>query len=112
VRDNVGDIADLQLRHAIAGSRPATRSGHDVSCLLFSTNETPSALYDALRHLAERGITLRRLQSLPVRRDGIEYLFYAEISGHASDRSVVTALEAVRRSVRYYRMLGSFPAQR
>jgi chorismate mutase/prephenate dehydratase len=112
VRENVGDVADLQMRHIIAGSRPAARSGHDVSCLLFSTNETPSALYDVLRHLAERGITLRRLQSLPVRRDGIEYLFYVEISGHASDRSVVTALEAVRRSVRYYRMVGSFPAQR
>jgi chorismate mutase/prephenate dehydratase len=112
LRDNVGEVPDLQLRHAIVGSRPAARSGHDVSCMLFSTNETPSALYDALRHFAERNITLRRLQSLPVRRDGIEYLFYAEIGGHASDRSVVTALEAVRRSVRYYRMLGSFPAQR
>jgi chorismate mutase / prephenate dehydratase len=112
LRENVGETPDLVLRHGIAGSRPAARSGRDVSCLLFSTNETPSALYDVLRHLAERGITLRRLQSLPVRRDGIEYLFYVEISGHASDRSVVTALEAVRRSVRYYRMLGSFPAQR
>ena len=112
LRENVGETPDLQLRHGIAGARPAARSGRDVSCFLFSTNETPSALYDVLRHLAERGITLRRLQSLPLRRDGIEYLFYVEISGHASDRSVVTALEAIRRSVRYYRMLGSFPAQR
>lgn len=112
LRENVGESPELQIRHGIAGARPAARSGRDVSCMLFSTNETPSALYDVLRHLAERGITLRRLQSLPLRRDGIEYLFYVEISGHASDRSVVTALEAVRRSARYYRMLGSFPAQR
>ncbi|HLV66399.1 MAG TPA: prephenate dehydratase domain-containing protein [Polyangiaceae bacterium] len=110
VRENIGDVPDLQLRYGIAAARPAARSGRDVSCILFSTDESPSALYDVLRHLGERGITLRKLQSLPVRGDGIEYLYFAEIGGHASDRSVVTAFEQVKRSVRYFKLLGSFPA--
>lgn len=110
LRANVNDIPDLKCRYAIAGQRPAPRTGNDVSCLLFGTDNQPGALYEVLRHFAERGINLRKLQTLPVRRDGLEYYFYVEAAGHASDRPVVTALEAVKRSVRYFRLLGSFPA--
>jgi len=110
LRKNVGDTADALVRYGVASNRPAPRSGNDVSCVLFSTDNHPGSLYDSLRHFAERGINLRRLHSLPARQDGFDYYFYVEISGHASDRSVVTALEAVKRSVRYFRLLGSFPS--
>jgi chorismate mutase/prephenate dehydratase len=110
LRQNVGDEPDLRVRYGIVAQRPAARTGNDVSCILFSTENKPGSLYDTLRHFSERGINLRKLQSLPVRRDGFDYYFYVEISGHASDRSVVTAFEAVKRSVHYFRLLGSFPA--
>ena len=110
LRPNVGDAPDLRVRYGIAAQRPAARTGNDVTCILFSTENKPGSLYDTLRHFSERGINLRKLQSLPVRREGFDYYFYVEISGHASDRSVVTAIEAVKRSVHYFRLLGSFPA--
>lgn len=109
LRANVNDVTDLKCRYAVAGQRPAARTGQDVSCMLFGTDNQPGALYDVLRHFAERGINLRKLQTLPVRRDGLEFYFYAEVNGHASDRPVVTAIETVKRSVRYFRLLGSFP---
>lgn len=110
LRANVNDVADLKCRYAIAGQRPAPRTGNDVCSLLFGTDNQPGALYEVLRHFAERSINLRKLQTLPVRRDGLDFYFYGEINGHASDRPVVTALEAVKRSVRYFRLLGSFPS--
>lgn len=110
IRENVGDVPDLKFRYGVAGLRPAPRSGNDISCLLFGADTQLGALYDVLRQFAERGITLKKLHSLPVRRDGLNYYFYVEISGHASDRSVVTALESVKRSARYFKLLGSFPA--
>jgi chorismate mutase/prephenate dehydratase len=110
LKQNVGDNADVRVRYGIAGQRPAARTGQDISCILFSTENQPGSLYDTLRHFAERGINLRKLQSLPAQREGFDYYFYVEISGHASDRSVVTAIEAIKRSVRYFRLLGSFPS--
>jgi chorismate mutase/prephenate dehydratase len=110
LRENVGEFADLRIRYGIAGQRPAARTGQDISCLLFSTENQPGSLYECLRHFAERGINLRKLQSLPSGREGFDYYFYVEITGHASDRSVVTALEAIKRTVHYFRLLGSFPA--
>ena len=62
-----------------------------------------------LKHFAERGITVKKLHSRPVRRETWSYVFYVEIAGHVSERLVVTALEAVKRSTKYLRVLGSFP---
>ena len=111
LRENTGDTADIQMRFAIAAPRPASRSGADVTCLLFSIDDKPGSLFDILRHFAERGINLRRLHSRPAGREPWDYVFYVEIGGHATDRSVITALEAVKKSTRYLRVLGSFPQE-
>jgi len=111
VRENVGDVAETKMRYAIAALRPASRSGADVTCLLFSIDDKPGSLFDILRHFAERGINLRRLHSRPAGREPWDYVFYVEIGGHATERSVITALEAVKKSTRYLRVLGSFPQE-
>jgi chorismate mutase/prephenate dehydratase len=110
MRENVGDASDLRYRYGIASLRPASRSGHDTTCLLFSIDDSPGALFDVLRHFAERGINLRKLQSRPVLAETWDYVFYVEVTGHVTDRPVVTALEAIKRSTRYLKVLGSFPA--
>ncbi len=107
---NVGDSADMHFRYGVAGARPASRSGQDTTCLLFNADDSPGALYDVLRHFAERGINLKKLQSRPVANGGLDFLFYVEVSGHVTDRAVVTALESVKRQTKYLRVLGSFPS--
>jgi chorismate mutase/prephenate dehydratase len=109
LRDNVGDMPDVKWRYCIASQRPASRSGTDVTCLLFSVDEATGALFDVLKHFAERGIIVKKLHSRPVPRESWSYVFYVEIGGHVSERLVVTALEAVKRSTKYLRVLGSFP---
>ncbi len=111
VRQNVGDAADLRYRYGIASARPAIRSSQDTTCLLFSVDDTPGSLFDVLRHFAERGINLKKLQSRPVSGESWDYVFYVEVSGHVTDRPVVTALEAVKRSTKYLKVLGSFQTQ-
>jgi len=111
LRENVGDVAEIKMRYAIAAPRPASRSGADVTCLLFSIDDKPGSLFDILRHFAERGINLRRLHSRPAGREPWDYVFYVEIGGHATERSVITALEAIKKSTRYLRVLGSFPQE-
>jgi chorismate mutase/prephenate dehydratase len=109
LRDNVGDMPDVKLRYCVASQRPASRSGTDVTCLLFSVDDSAGALFDVLKHFAERGINVKKLHSRPVPRETWSYVFYVEIAGHVTERQVVTALEAVKRSTKYLKVLGSFP---
>ena len=110
VRANVGDAGDVRTRFAVAGPRPASRTGNDTTCLLFSVNDEPGALYGVLRHFAEREVNLKRMQARPVAGEGFDYVFFVELDGHVTDRALVTAIEAVKRAARYFRILGSFPA--
>jgi chorismate mutase/prephenate dehydratase len=110
-RANIGDESILKMRYGIAAQRPAMRSGNDVTCLLLSVDDAPGSLFSVLKHFAERGVNLRKLQSRPVLPHGTwDYVFYVELGAHVTERSVVTALEAIKRSTKYLKVLGSFPA--
>jgi chorismate mutase/prephenate dehydratase len=111
VKENVGDEPELRCRYGIIGTRPASRSGNDTTCLLFSLDDAPGTLFQVLGHFAERGINLKKIQSRPVRGDSWDYIFYVEVAGHVTDRAVVTAMEAVKGSTKYLKLLGSFPTE-
>jgi chorismate mutase / prephenate dehydratase len=111
VKEHVGDEPELRYRYGIVGTRPASRTGSDTTCLLFSLDDAPGTLFQVLRHFAERGINLKKIQSRPVRGKSWDYIFYVEVSGHMTDRAVVTALEAVKGSTKYLKLLGSFPTE-
>jgi len=111
LKENVGDEPDLRYRYGIVGTRPSSRSGSDTTCLLFSLDDAPGTLFQVLGHFAERGINLKKIQSRPVRGASWDYIFYVEVSGHVTDLAVVTALEAVKGSTKYLKLLGSFPTE-
>lgn len=100
--------AEGHVRFCVAALRPASRTGRDVTALLFTTNDQPGALFETLKHFAERGVNLRKIQSRPSSGEG--YVFFAEVSGHITDRSVVSAIEGVKAQTRTLKILGSFPA--
>lgn len=110
-RENIGDEGEARIRYGIVGRLPSPRSGSDATALLFSVHDRPGALHAILAHFKERNCNLRRIQSRPVPGEGWEYLFYVEVGGHMTDRSLVAALEGVKREAKMLKILGSFPLQ-
>jgi len=97
-----------RVRYAIIGARPGGRTGDDATACVFSVNDAPGALLDVLRLFAERSINLRKIQSRP--SADWTYLFFVEVSGHATDRPLVSAFEDVRHKTRFFKVLGSYPS--
>lgn len=111
-RENIADEGEVRIRYAVLSRLPAQRSGADATALLFSVHDAPGALHDILQHFKERSCNLRRIQSRPVSADGWAYAFYLEVSGHMTDRSIVAALEGVKREAKTLKIIGSFPLER
>ncbi len=105
------------VRFAIVSARPARRAERNTTCLVFGVQDRPGALFEILRHFAERGLNLGKVQSRPLLHakvfggSGWDYLFYVEIEGHETDRPMVSALDLVRRSAKFLRVLGSYPSE-
>lgn len=100
-----------EMRYAVVGARPQSRTGRDITAVVFSVQDTPGALLDVLRQFSEKGINMLTLQSHPAPGDGWNYVFFVELDGHATDRGVVTAFEEVKRHARFFKVLGSYPAE-
>ena len=114
-----------RVRYAIVGTRPSSRTGEDVTALVFHVPDAPGALLDVLRQFAERGVNLLRIQSQPTQvagptqivgqtsqvageGTGWSYLFFVEVVGHPTDRPLVTAFEEVKRLTKFFKVLGSY----
>lgn len=100
-----------EIRYAVVGGRPSSRTGHDITALAFSVQDTPGALLGVLQQFSERGVNMLTLQSHPEAGDGWNYLFFVEVDGHASDRALVTAFDGVKKVSRFFKVLGSYPAE-
>lgn len=104
----VSEDADSKIFFGVVSPRPASRSGKDATVVIVGVNNEPGALFEVLKHFAERGVNLRKIQSRPSDTDTAEYLFFIEVTGHVTDRPIVTALEAMKKSTRSLKVLGSY----
>jgi len=110
-RENIGDEGEVKIRYAVISRLPAPRSGNDATAILFGVHDRPGALHAILQHFKERDCNLRRIQSRPVPGQNWEYIFYVEVGGHMTDRSLVAALEGVKREAKMVKIIGSFPLE-
>lgn len=108
IKRNVRDEGDERVRWAIVGTRPSSRTGSDLTGLVFAVNDSPGALHELLRQFAERGVNLTKIQSRPTPGQTWQYLFFIEVQGHATDRPIIGALEEVRRLSKFFKVLGSY----
>ncbi|MBX3192973.1 MAG: chorismate mutase [Labilithrix sp.] len=108
VKRNVRDEGEERVRYAIVGTRPSSRSGGDLTAIVFALGDAPGALHEVLRQFAERGVNLTKIQSRPTPTENWQYLFFIEVQGHPTDRPIVGALEEVRRNSKFFKVLGSY----
>ena len=91
--------------------RPAPADGSPAwkTSLVFSTHNTPGALFRALSAFALRDLSLSKIESRPLRGKPWEYLFYVDFLGHVDAENVRNALNHLAELADYMRVLGCYP---
>ncbi len=98
-------IAD-PTRHEAPGP-----SGHDCTSLVVSVDNKPGAVHDMLAPMKTHGVSMSRLESRPARSGHWEYYFYIDVQGHPSQPHVASAIEGLRKSCAFLRVLGAYPVE-
>ena len=91
----------LQLRRA--------RTSHWKTSLVFTTRNTPGALFRALSAFALRDLNLMKIESRPLHGRPWEYLFYLDFLGREDEPRVQNALRHLGELADFLRVLGSYP---
>ena len=108
---DIEDRSDNTTRFFVLGRKLFAPSGQDRTTLLISVGKTdsPGALFKLLQPFADHGISMTRIESRPSHKKKWDYVFFIDIVGHAEDRHVSIALDALKKRASLYRVLGSYP---
>lgn len=90
-----------------AGAQTAKRFKTTV---VFTTRNTPGALFRSLSAFALRDLNLTKIESRPLRGKPWEYLFYLDFIGHADNPVSRNALGHLAELADMLRVLGCYPA--
>ena len=82
---------------------------HWKTSLVFSTRNTPGALFRAISAFALRDLNLTKIESRPLRGKPWEYLFYVDFLGRADSPVARNALNHLQELADFLRVLGCYP---
>jgi chorismate mutase/prephenate dehydratase len=106
---DIEDEPDNTTRFAVIGKHKSPPSGDDRTSLLVFVHNKPGSLFDLLKPLAERDISMSNIESRPSRRGVWDYVFFIDIDGHSDDDIVKEAIAEIEKASAMVTVLGSYP---
>jgi len=76
---------------------------------MVSIKDGVGALHRTLKPFAKHNINLTKIESRPFRQRPWEYIFFIDLEGHYNDESVGQALDEVKYTSQFLKILGSYP---
>jgi len=110
LRRGIGNEPELLVRYvAIARSPAVLAAGADAkTSLILSVPDEDGALLRCLQVFAEQRISLTKVESRARSDRPGEYMLFVDLRGNSGEPSVATALDRLRASVTYLKVLGSY----
>jgi prephenate dehydratase len=81
---------------------------HWKTSIVFSTPNSPGALFRAMACFALRDLNLTKIESRPLTQRPWEYLFYVDFLGAQTDPNAARALDQLREMATFFKLLGSY----
>ncbi|MGQ8366781.1 prephenate dehydratase [Glaciecola sp. 1036] len=79
--------------------------------VIMSTVQAPGALVDALLVFKEYNIAMTKLESRPIDGNPWEEMFYIDMRGNIEDGPVQQAINKLRSTTKYFKVLGCYPVE-
>lgn len=105
----IEDEPNNTTRFLVLGHQDTDPSGQDKTSLVVAAPNRPGALYALLEPIAANSVSMTKLESRPARAGLWEYVYFIDLEGHADDPSVSASLAALRATVAFVKVLGTYP---
>lgn len=97
-------------RFAIIAKKPEITENCNKISIVITVPHTPGSLYKAMSHFEKRDLNLTKIESRPLIDKPWQYFFYLDLEGNLNNPIVIKALERVKASSSYFKILGNYPA--
>jgi chorismate mutase/prephenate dehydratase len=106
----IEDSRHNYTRFLVIGRSDSAPTGKDKTSIVCAIRDRAGALYDMLRPFHDAKINMTRIESRPDKKKMWEYNFFIDFAGHRDDTVVKNALDAMKESTLFLKILGSYPA--
>lgn len=108
IAEHIEDHPRNSTRFLIVGKQSPAPTGKDKCSICFVLQDKSGALFDALKPLQEKNISMSMIESRPFSSTD-QYCFFIDIEGHAETPEVAEALNEIKKSASFFKILGSYP---
>ena len=108
----IEDDPSNTTRFLVLGQADPSPTGRDRTSLVMSAENKPGAVHALLTPIAQKGVSMSRIESRPARARSArwEYVFFIDLEGHQADAGVAAAIAGLRQRAPFFKILGSYPA--
>lgn len=106
---NIEDSKNNFTRFLVISKDCHEKTGKDKTSIMFSVKDKPGALYDILTPFKKARINLTKIESRPSKKKAWDYIFFIDMEGHIDDRKLKKAIEEMKNSCFFLKILGSYP---
>ncbi len=106
---DIEDQADNATRFLVIGKQVLAKSGDDKSSLMVAGKDEPGVLFHILKPLNDNGVSMKRIESRPSKKNKWDYVFFIDVEGHVDDNKLSKAIAEMQRFTSNLKILGSYP---
>jgi chorismate mutase/prephenate dehydratase len=113
LKRNIANQEENYTRFVVLSRTPASYDER-IPCktsLILSTRHEKGALMNCLEVLSAHNLNMTKLESRPRPHHPWEYLFYIDFEGNVASKNVASALEQLKATAIFVKVLGSYPAK-
>lgn len=108
--EGIEDLAHNMTRFLVIGRQLAKMTGSDKTSIVVSIKDKVGALYEMLEPIRQGGLNMTKIESRPSKKKAWDYYFFIDFEGHVENPNVKKTLDAVEQTVRFLKVLGSYPS--
>ncbi len=109
---NIANSPINYTRFLIMGKNEIKCEESSKTSIMFATKHKPGALYSIIGVLSKAGINLTKIASRPRKGKVWEYNFYLDFEGNRHKQENATALEEIRKTCSFLKVLGTYPMEK
>lgn len=106
--ENVEDFSNNTTRFLVLGKQTTQITGDDKTSVCFAIKDKIGALYDCLKPFKDKGITMTKVESRPMKNANWEYCFFIDVLGHRDEEIIQEAFTELKKSCSFFKILGSY----
>ena len=108
IKERINTLKDNTTRFIVVSKDLVVPKNADKVSVAFTVPNKSGKLFNILRYFAENNINMIKIESRPMKDTPWSYLFYVAFEGSIESNEAKKALELIKNSSEYFRLLGAY----